>query len=240
MARSEWRIGIDRAIRSLFAARTSPVTLPAMTDSPLLIAGLGNPGESYARHRHNAGFMAADAIALRHDFGPWRARYQGLVAEGTLAGRKTILLKPMTFMNESGRAVAHAARFLKLPLDAVIVIHDEIDLAAQKLRVKTGGSDAGNNGLRSITAALGPDYKRVRIGIGHPGSPSRVSGYVLHDFSKAERQWVEPTIEAIAAAAPLLAQGDDAGFMNKVVMLTRPPKPVKPKPESKKDAPDGL
>ena len=139
-----------------------------MSDTPLLIAGLGNPGTQYARNRHNAGFMAVDTIHESYDFGPWRAKYQGIVAEGKLARRKVYLLKPMTYMNDSGFSLGAAARFLKLPPSAVVVIHDEIDLAACKLKAKTGGGDAGHNGLRSITAALGPDYHRVRIGVGHP------------------------------------------------------------------------
>jgi peptidyl-tRNA hydrolase, PTH1 family len=200
-----------------------------MPDIPILIAGLGNPGQSYARHRHNVGFMAADAIAERHRFGPWRPRYHGLVAEGMLSARKTLLLKPMTFMNESGRAVGEAVRYLKLPLSALVTIHDELDLAPGKLRAKTGGSDAGHNGLRSITAALGPDYRRVRIGIGHPGRPAVLS-YTLHDFSKADKEWLQPLLDAIAEAAPYLAADDDPGFMNRVALLIKPPKPAKPKP----------
>jgi len=199
-----------------------------MTDVPLLIAGLGNPGESYSRHRHNVGFMAADAIAARHRFAPWRQRYRGLMCEGVLSGRKTLLLKPMIYMNDSGASVGEAARYLKLPLDDVVVIHDELDLAPGKLRVKAGGSDAGHNGLRSITDALGPEYRRMRIGIGHPGAPAVLS-YVLHDFSKADKEWLAPLLDAIAEAAPFLARNDDAGFMNRVALLTRPPKPSKPK-----------
>ena len=214
-----------------------------MTETPLLIAGLGYPGESYARHRHNVGFMAADAIAARHKFTSFRPRYHGLVAEGTLAGRKTLLLKPMTYMNESGRSVGEAARYMKLPLSHLVAIHDELDLAPGKLRAKTGGSDAGHNGLRSITASLGPDYRRLRIGIGHPGAPAVLS-YVLHDFSKLDREWLVPLLDAIAEAAPYLAADDDAGFMNRVSLLTKPPKPPKPPKESKakeaKDAPDGI
>jgi PTH1 family peptidyl-tRNA hydrolase len=205
-----------------------------MIDTPLLIAGLGNPGESYARHRHNVGFMAADAIAARHKFASFRPRYHGLVAEGVLAGRKTLLLKPITYMNESGRAVGEAVRYLKLPLSAVVAIHDELDLAPGKLRMKTGGSDAGHNGLRSITATLGPDYRRVRIGIGHPGAPA-VLAYVLRDFAKADKDWVVPLLDAIAEAAPYLAGDDDSGFMNRVALLTKPlkpPKPAKPKDQA--------
>ncbi|HEX3484394.1 MAG TPA: aminoacyl-tRNA hydrolase [Micropepsaceae bacterium] len=211
-----------------------------MNETPLLIAGLGNPGESYARHRHNVGFMAVDAIAARHKFSPWRPRYHGLMAEGALGGRKTLLLKPMTYMNESGRAVGEAMRYLKLPLSHLVAIHDELDLAPGKLRTKTGGGDAGHNGLRSITASLGPDYRRMRIGIGHPGAPAVLS-YVLHDFSKADREWLVPLLDAVAEAAPYLAADDDAGFMNRVALLTKPPKPPKPKPDKTKDQPaDGI
>lgn len=192
-------------------------------DTPLLIAGLGNPGAGYARHRHNAGFMAADVIHDRHRFAPWRTRFQGLMAEGTLAGRKTYLLKPMTYMNDSGISVGAAARFFKLPLEAVVVIHDEIDLAAGKLRAKTGGGDAGHNGLRSITSVLGPGYRRVRIGVGHPGEKHRVHGHVLDNFSKADEDWLVPMLDGIAEAAPLLARDDDAGFLNKVVVVMKPP-----------------
>jgi PTH1 family peptidyl-tRNA hydrolase len=209
-----------------------------MSDFALLIAGLGNPGESYARHRHNVGFMTAEAIAAHHRFGPWRARYQGLSAEGSIGGRKVLLLKPMTYMNESGRAVSAAMRYLKLPHSAVVVIHDELDLAPGKLRAKTGGGDAGHNGLRSITAAIGPDYRRVRIGIGHPGRAA-VLAYALHDFSKADLIWLKPMLEAIAEAAPYLAADDDPGFMNRVAILTRPPKPPK-EAKPKEGASDGI
>jgi peptidyl-tRNA hydrolase, PTH1 family len=204
-----------------------------MSDTPLLLAGLGNPGAEYARHRHNAGFMAVDTILASHEFGPWRPRFEGLTSEGKLAGRKVHLLKPMTYMNDSGRSVGAAMRFFKLPLSAVVVIHDEIDLAAAKLKVKTGGGDAGNNGARSITAAIGPDYRRVRIGIGHPGEKHRVHGHVLGNFSKADEDWLVPMLSAIAEAAPLLAKDDDVGFMSKVALLT---KPQEKKPKPAKDA----
>jgi peptidyl-tRNA hydrolase, PTH1 family len=207
-----------------------------MSDLPLLVAGLGNPGVEYARHRHNAGFMAADVIADRYRFAPWRARFHGLIAEGALGGRKTFLLKPMTYMNDSGIAVGAAARFYKLPVSAVVVIHDEIDLAAAKLKVKAGGGDAGNNGLRSITASLGPDYRRVRIGVGHPGEKGRVHGHVLSNFAKADEDWLVPMLDAIAEAAPYLAGDDDAGFMNKVAVMLKPPV-KKPKPDAKPDEP---
>jgi PTH1 family peptidyl-tRNA hydrolase len=204
-----------------------------MDEQALLIAGLGNPGPQYARHRHNAGFMIADALHDHYRFGPWRAKFEGMLSEGTLGGRKTWLLKPMTYMNDSGVSVGPAIRFFKLPLTALVVIHDEIDLAAQKLRVKTGGGDAGNNGLRSITATLGPDYRRVRVGVGHPGEKGRVHGHVLGSFSKAELEWFVPMVEAIVDAAPLLARDDDAGFMNKVAVTLNPPaKNPKPKDDA--------
>src|SRR3569833_3762965 len=194
-------------------------------DTPLLIAGLGNPGAQYARNRHNAGFILADELHAHHRFGPWRAKFDGLLAEGALAGRKTYLLKQQTYMNDSGISVAAAARFFKLEPSAVVVMHDELDLAAGKIKVKTGGGDAGQNGLRSITAHLGPDYRRVRIGIGHPGEKSRVLGHVLQDFSKADIAWLKPLVGAMVEAAPLLAKDDDAGFMSKVAVLLAPPKP---------------
>ncbi|HEU0161663.1 MAG TPA: aminoacyl-tRNA hydrolase [Rhizomicrobium sp.] len=198
-------------------------------DTPLLIAGLGNPGSQYARNRHNAGFIVLDEIHAAHRFGPWKVRFDGLLSEGSLAGRRTYLLKPQTFMNLSGDSVAPALRFYKLPLSALVVVHDEIDLAAGKMKVKTGGGDAGQNGLRSITAALGPDYRRVRLGIGHPGEKSRVSGHVLQNFSKEEIDWLKPLVMAMVDAAPLLARDDDAGFMSRVALLTQPAKPKPPK-----------
>jgi PTH1 family peptidyl-tRNA hydrolase len=193
-----------------------------MTDTALLIAGLGNPGAEYARNRHNAGFMAADVLHESYDFAPWRRRFEGAVSEGKIAGRKTYLLKPMTYMNDSGDSVAAAMRFFKLPVSALTVIHDEIDLAAGKLKVKTGGGDAGHNGLRSITAALGPDYRRVRIGVGHPGSKARVHGHVLNNFSKADEDWLVPMLSAIAEASPFLAKDDEAGFTTKVALILKP------------------
>jgi PTH1 family peptidyl-tRNA hydrolase len=201
-----------------------------MSDTPLLIAGLGNPGAEYARNRHNAGFMAVDVLHQSHNFGPWRARFQGVVSEGSLGGRKTYLLKPGTYMNLSGDSVGAAMRFFKLPLNAVVVIHDELDLPAGKLKTKTGGGDAGNNGARSITAAIGPDYRRVRIGVGHPGGRDRVTGHVLGNFSKAdEKEWLVPMLSAIAEAAPLLAKDNDIGFMNKISLMLNPPRPNAPR-----------
>jgi PTH1 family peptidyl-tRNA hydrolase len=207
-----------------------------MSDVPLLIAGLGNPGQSYARNRHNVGFMATDVIHESYEFGPWRRRFEGVVSEGMLARRKTWLLKPLTFMNESGRSVGAAARFFKLLPESIVVMHDEIDLAAGKLRTKAGGGDAGHNGLRSISSTLGPDYRRVRIGVGHPGKKERVHGHVLQNFSAVDEDWLVPLLSAIAKAAPFLAKDDDAGFMNKVAVTLNPP-PKKPPPEkpTKKD-----
>jgi peptidyl-tRNA hydrolase, PTH1 family len=197
-------------------------------DTPLLIAGLGNPGSQYAKNRHNAGFIVLDELHAHHKFGPWKVKLGGLLSEGILAGRKTYLLKPQTFMNLSGDSIGPALRFFKLPLEALVVVHDEIDLAAGKLKVKTGGGDAGQNGLRSITAALGPDYRRVRLGIGHPCDKDRVTGHVLQNFSKDDIGWLQPLVEAMVEAAPLLARDDDAGFMSKVALLLKPPAP-KPK-----------
>jgi len=185
----------------------------------LVIAGLGNPGARHALNRHNIGFMAVDAIAERGRFGPFRARHQGLVAEGLIGDERVVLLKPQTYMNDSGRSVGAALRYLKLDLGALIAIHDELDLAPGKVRVKVGGGDAGHNGLRSITAHLGPDYKRVRIGIGHPGDKALVQHYVLSDFARSEAGWVEAVAHAIAEAAPLLVAGQDASFQNKTHLL---------------------
>ena len=205
-----------------------------MSNTPLLIAGLGNPGADYARNRHNAGFMAVDTIYASYKFAPWRSRFHGQISEGELAGRKTYLLKPSTYMNESGRSLGEAVHFFKLPLGAVVVIHDEIALQAAKLKVKTGGGDAGNNGARSITAAIGSDYRRVRIGIGHPGDKNRVSGHVLGNFAKADEVWLVPMLSAIAEAAPLLAHDDDSGFMNKITLILQP-QPKRPKPDEKEE-----
>src|SRR3954469_3342005 len=196
-------------------------------DTPLLIAGLGNPGTQYVRNRHNAGFIVVDELHAHYKFGPWKAKFEGLLAEGSLGGRKTYLLKPQTFMNLSGDSVGPALRFFKLPVSALVVAHDEIDLEAGKLKVKTGGGDAGQNGLRSITATLGPDYRRVRIGIGHPGEKHQVTGHVLQNFSKDDIAWLKPLLDAMVEAAPLLAADDDTGFMSKVALLTQPPKPKK-------------
>ncbi len=197
--------------------------------SPLLVVGLGNPGGAYAANRHNIGYMAADAIVRRHRWAPFHRRFQGEIAEGALDGRKVLVLKPTTYMNESGRSVSTAARFFKIAPTDLLVFHDELDLAAGKLRVKRGGGHAGHNGLRSITAHLGPDFRRVRLGIGHPGSKDRVVGHVLKDFAKADAAWLDPLLDAIAEHFPLLAAGDDAAFMSKVALTLNPPPPKPPR-----------
>src|SRR6185312_3905371 len=202
-------------------------------DTPLLLVGLGNPGPQYSKNRHNAGFIVVDEIHASHGFGPWKTRFDGLISEGRMAGRKTYLLKPQTFMNLSGDCVGQALRFFKLPLSALVVIHDEIDLAAGKAKVKTGGGDAGQNGLKSITAAVGPDYRRVRVGVGHPGEKSLVAAHVLQNFSKDDIDWLKPLVMAMVEAAPLLAEDDDSGFMSKVALLLKPAKTDKKKPENK-------
>lgn len=182
----------------------------------LLFVGLGNPGRQYARNRHNIGFMAIEAIARRHGFPASRARFHGLVREGTIAGERVMLLEPQTYMNESGRAVGEAARFHKIALGDVTVFHDELDLAPAKCRIKVGGGVAGHNGLRSITAHVGNDYRRVRMGIGHPGDKSLVHSHVLNDFGKSEEPWVEALCDSLADNAALIVKGDDAGLQNKL------------------------
>jgi PTH1 family peptidyl-tRNA hydrolase len=182
----------------------------------LLLVGLGNPGARHAGNRHNIGFMALDAIAHRHSQGPWRRRFQGVAVEALLGAERALLLLPGTYMNDSGRAVAEAAHFYKLGLADIVVFHDEIDLAPGKVRVKTGGGIAGHNGLRSISAHIGNDYRRVRIGVGHPGIKELVQTYVLSNFAKEERPWVDALCGVIAENAALLAKGEDASFQNRV------------------------
>src|SRR5947208_2673708 len=195
----------------------------------LLFVGLGNPGAKYAGNRHNVGFMAVDAIAKRHGLPPWRRRFQGVATEGPIGGVRVQLLLPGTFMNESGRAVAEAMHFYKTPLSDVIVFHDELDLVASKVRVKLGGGVAGHNGLRSITEHVGNDYRRVRIGIGHPGHKDLVHAYVLNDFAKDERPWVAALCETIADNAEALVQGQDSRFQNKVHLAMQAKGFFKPK-----------
>ena len=181
-----------------------------------LFAGLGNPGSEYAGHRHNVGFMAIDRIHDAHGFGPWKKKFSALVADGEIAGERVLLLKPQTYMNESGRAVQEAAHFLKIAEGDIVVFYDEIDLAPAKIKVKTGGGNAGHNGLRSISAHLGNDYMRVRIGVGHPRAKELVVRWVLSDFAKADAAWLEPLLDAIAKSAGRLAKGDAARFMTDV------------------------
>jgi PTH1 family peptidyl-tRNA hydrolase len=196
---------------------TQVVDLPRQdSGAMLLFVGLGNPGQRYAGNRHNIGFMVVDTIGRRHDIGPWRRRFHGQAAEGTIGRARVMLLKPETYMNESGRSVAEAANFFKVPPGDVVVIHDEVDLPPGKLRVKIGGGVAGHNGLRSITAHIGNDYRRARIGVGRPVIKDLVSGYVLNDFAKSEREWVETLCGLIADNAELLARGEDASFQNKI------------------------
>lgn len=188
----------------------------------LLIAGLGNPGRRYAGNRHNVGFMAVDEIHRRYRFSPWRVRFEAELAEGLLGGEKAVLVKPATYMNESGRAVGQALRFHKLAPADLVVIHDELDLPPGKLRMKTGGGHGGHNGLKSIDQHIGKDYRRMRIGIGHPGAKELVSGYVLHDFAKSDAAWIEPLVGAVADNAALLAKAEDATFMNRVHLAVAP------------------
>jgi PTH1 family peptidyl-tRNA hydrolase len=192
-----------------------------------LLVGLGNPGAKYAGNRHNIGFMAVDEIVRRHGFSPWRKKFQGEVSEGTLAGEKVLVLKPTTFMNESGRAVGEAIRFLDIDPSQVIVIYDELDLEPGKVRVKLGGGAAGHNGIRSISAHISPHYQRVRLGIGHPGDKTLVHPHVLSDFTKADVAWLQPLLDAVADHAPLLI-GDAAGTFQNKVHLALNPAPEKP------------
>lgn len=189
-----------------------------------LIVGLGNPGSRYARNRHNIGFMAADAVARRYGFPSFRSRFKGELSEGIIAGEKRLLLKPQTFMNDSGESVLAAAQFYKIPPGEIVVMHDELDLRPGKMRVKRGGGSAGHNGLRSIDALVGPDYWRVRLGIGHPGVKELVYPYVLQNFPAEElEEWVKPLLEAVAETMPLLLEGAPDAFMSEVARLVAPP-----------------
>jgi PTH1 family peptidyl-tRNA hydrolase len=182
----------------------------------LLLVGLGNPGERYAGNRHNIGFMAVQAIAKRHDIAPWRRKFQGVAVEGAIGGEKLLLLLPGTYMNESGRAVAEAAHFYKLDAGSVVVFHDEAELPPGKVRLKLAGGNAGHNGLRSISEHIGNDYRRVRLGVGHPGNKDMMEAYVLQDFAKSERPWVEALCDIVADNVALLIEGKDSTFQNKV------------------------
>ena len=190
-----------------------------------LIAGLGNPGSKYQNNRHNVGFMAVDEIHRHFGFSPWKNKFSAEIAEGTLDGHKCLLIKPTTFMNESGRAIGEAVRFYKLDLSDVVVLYDELDLAPGKVRIKKGGGAGGHNGIRSIDAHIGKDYRRLRIGIGHPGHKDRVHGHVLGDFAKADQVWLAPLLDEIARNAALLVTGDYATFMNKVALGTQSDEP---------------
>lgn len=201
-----------------------------------LFVGLGNPGAKYARNRHNIGFMALDLIATDHGFTPWKSKFQGQVSEGKFGSTKIILLKPATFMNLSGQSVGEAMRFYKLDSTDVIVFHDEIDLAPAKTKYKTGGGHAGHNGLRSIHQHISPHYDRVRMGVGHPGHKDKVPSYVLHDFAKADEQWLDDVLRGIADGAPYLADDDSAKFLNKVALRVAPPRSSTTKPKAKPTA----
>ncbi len=187
-----------------------------------LFVGLGNPGAKYASNRHNIGFMAVDVIASAHKFSPWKKKFQGEISDGVLAGTKVLLLKPQTFMNESGRSVGEAVRFHNIPLDKVFVFYDELDLEAGKIRVKLGGGAAGHNGIRSISSHITPDFKRVRLGIGHPGDARMVMPHVLGDFAKSDRDWLVPLLDAVADNASMLVEGAEAKFQSYVHLKVNP------------------
>lgn len=203
----------------------------------LIVAGLGNPGSKHAKQRHNVGFMAVDEIHRHEGFSPWKSKFNGLASEGSLGGEKALLLKPSTYMNESGRSVGEAARFFKTDSSNVIVFYDELDLAPGKVRVKKGGGAGGHNGIRSIDQHLGKDYRRVRIGIGHPGQKDRVTGHVLGDFAKADHTWLDPLLDEMARNTDLLAKGDDAGFMNRLALRTQSDEPAGAKGQASAKAP---
>lgn len=186
----------------------------------ILIAGLGNPGAKYAGNRHNIGFMAVDRIAARHRFPPFRKNFQAEVAEGSIAGERVLLMKPQTYMNESGRSVGEAARFLKITPDRIVVLHDELDLPPGKIRMKAGGGHGGHNGLRSISSQVTDAYRRLRLGIGHPGDKERVTGHVLGDFAKADHAWLDPLLDELALNAAMLVRGEDSQLMNKLALAT--------------------
>ncbi len=196
-----------------------------------LFVGLGNPGASYASNRHNIGFMAADVIRSSHGFSPWRKKFKGELSEGTLSGEKVLLLKPQTFMNESGRSVGEAVRFHDIPLTNVYVFYDELDLEPGKVRVRLGGGAAGHNGIRSISAHITPEFKRVRLGIGHPGDKRFVQPHVLGNFAKDDKEWLVKLLDTVAEHADLLAAGQDEKFQSNVALVMKPPRPNGVKPE---------
>jgi PTH1 family peptidyl-tRNA hydrolase len=199
----------------------------------LIIAGLGNPGQKYAGNRHNIGFMAVDAIHRKHPFSPWARKFKGEISEGELAGEKVLLIKPQTFMNLSGEAVGEAMRFYKLEPKDIVAIYDELDLAPGKARIKTGGGHGGHNGIKSLDAHCGREYRRLRLGIGHPGVKELVHNHVLGDFSKADSTWLEPLLDELAIHAPMLVKGEDSQLMNKLALATGAQAEEKPKAEKK-------
>lgn len=199
----------------------------------LIFAGLGNPGPKYAGNRHNIGFMALDAIHRRHAFSPWTKKFKAEISEGDLGGERVLLLKPQTFMNLSGEAVGEAMRFYKVPVGSVVAIYDELDLVPGKARLKTGGGHGGHNGIKSMDAHCGRDYRRLRLGIGHPGAKELVERHVLGDFAKADRIWLDPLLEALADHADMLAKGEDSQLMNKLALATGSPPPAEPAPKAK-------
>lgn len=208
----------------------------------IILAGLGNPGSKYERNRHNIGFMAVDAIKARHGFSPWTKKFKAEISEGTIAGEKVLLIKPQTFMNLSGESVGEAMRFYKLGPEAITAIYDELDLLPGKARIKTGGGHGGHNGIKSLDAHCGQNYRRLRLGIGHPGDKSRVQGHVLGDFGKLDAEWLDPLLEALADNADMLVRGEDSQLLNKLALATgskpdddkpaKAPKPSKPAGQS--------
>lgn len=204
----------------------------------IVIAGLGNPGGKYAGNRHNIGFMAVDAIQRRQNFSPWAKKFKAEISEGELGGEKILLIKPQTFMNLSGESVGEALRFYKLQPAQLIVLYDELDLLPGKVRVKTGGGHGGHNGIKSLDAHCGKEYRRVRLGIGHPGSKEAVNNHVLGDFGKSDRVWLEPLLEAIADHADMLVRNEESQFLNKLTLATGGKNDDEPKP-AKAPSPGG-
>lgn len=201
----------------------------------LLLVGLGNPGAKYQNNRHNIGFMAVDEIIHRHNFSEERVKFQGLLSEGRLGTEKALILKPQTFMNLSGKSVSEAARFYKIPTENIFVFYDELDLAEGRVKFKTGGGNAGHNGLRSMDQYINKHYHRIRLGIGHPGDKSRVTGHVLGDFKKDDKKWLEPLIDAVGRSADKLVSGEGVDFLNAIGLILKPNEVKKPKPTNKKD-----
>ena len=213
-----------------------------MVDPMIVIAGLGNPGSKYAGNRHNIGFMAVDALHRRHSFSPWSKKFKAEIAEGEIAGERVLLIKPQSFMNLSGEAVGEALRFYKLGPDKLTVLYDELDLAPGRVRIKTGGGHGGHNGIKSLDAHCGKDYRRVRLGIGHPGSKEAVQHHVLGDFAKSDRSWLEPLLDTLADHADMLVRAEDSQLLNKLALAVgvkdeavaeKAEKPAKPAPIGK-------